>query len=181
MPQAKNAITVFVLRPTGSPSQLTKATLQLFIAHLISSKLSHATMKVYLSTVRHAHITAGLHSSFDEQLTPQLQQVLRGVQKIQAVTMPPRVHLPITLTIMEGIKRLLQQKPQSHDNVVIWAACCLGFFGFLHVSEFTIPVQEQYDHTTHLSFADISINNKHSPQLIKICIKQFKIDPFVRE
>ena len=135
-------------------------------------------MKVYLSAVRHAHVAAGLHSSFDEQLTPRLQQVLRGVQKIQAATMPPRVRLPITLTIMEDIKRLLQQKPQSYDNIMIWAACCLSFFGFLRVSEFTVPAQEQCDHTTHLSFANISINNKHSPQLIKVHIKQSKTDLF---
>ena len=61
---------------------------------------------------------------------------------------------------------------------MIWVACCLGFFGFLCVSEFTVPAQEQYDHTTHLSFADISIDNQHSPQLIKVRIKQSKTDPF---
>ena len=82
---------------------------------------------------------------------------------------------------MEDIKRLLLQKPQLYDNAMIWAAFCLGFFGFLRVSEFTVPAQEQYDHTTHLSFADISIDNKHSLQLIKVRIKQSKMDFFVRE
>ena len=92
--------------------------------------------------------------------------------------MPPRVRLPITLSIMEDIKHLLLQKPQSYNTSMIWAACCLAFFGFLRVSEFTVPAQGQYDHTTHLSLADVSINSKHSPQLMRVHIKQSKIDPF---
>ena len=43
-----------------------------------------------------------------------------------------------------------------------------------------MPAQGQYDHTTHLSlnFADVRIDNKHSPQLLRIQIKQSKTDPF---
>ena len=42
------------------------------------------------------------------------------------------------------------------------AACCLAFFGFLRVREFTIPAQDQYDQSCYLSFT----------------IKQSKMDPF---
>ena len=97
-----------------------------------------------------------------QQLTPQLQ-ALKGIQKLNQ---PPRVPVHINPSTMENMKRLLLQKPPSYDNVLIWAACCLAFFGFLWVSEFTVPAQNQYDHTTHLSISDVSIDNKDSPQLL---------------
>ena len=169
---------IFCSRTNRTTVPATEETLLLFVAYMITLNLSHATIKVYLSAVRHMHVTAGLHSDFSQQLTPHLQQVLKGVKKIQAITKPPRARLPITLSIMTDIKHLLLQKPQSYDNIMLWAACCLTFFGFLRVSEFTVPAQGQYDHTTHLSFADVSIDNKHSPQLLRIQIKQSKTDPF---
>ena len=76
------------------------------------------------------------------------------------------------------MKRLLLQEPPSYNNVLIWAACCLVFFGFLQVSEFTVPAQNQYDHTTHPSISNVSIDNKDSPQLLRIRIEQSKTDPF---
>ena len=36
-----------------------ESTLLLLVSHLITLNLSHATIKVYLSAVRHMHITAG--------------------------------------------------------------------------------------------------------------------------
>ena len=41
-----------------------------------------------------------------------------------------------------------------------------------------MPVQNQYDHTTHLSILDVSIDDKDSPQLLRVRIKQSKTDPF---
>ena len=124
------------------------------------------------------HVTVGQHSSFNLQLTPRLQQVLKGIRKTQAASQPPRARLPITRSIMQKIRCLLLKRPQSYDNIMIWAACCLAFFGFLRVSEFTVPAQNQYDHTTHLSILDVSIDDKDSPQLLRVRIKQSKTDPF---
>ena len=61
------------------------------------------------------HVTAGQHSNFTQQLTPRLQQVLKGIQKVtQSVIQPPWVRLPITLFIMQNMKHLLLQKPPSY-------------------------------------------------------------------
>ena len=60
----------------------------------------------------------------------------------------------------------------------MWAAYCLAFFGFLRVSEFTTPSDSQYDKDCHLSIDDISIHSRDNPQLLKVTLKQFKIDPF---
>lgn len=82
------------------------------------------------------HVTVGLHTHFSQQLTPRLQWALKGIKKSQVASSPPRVHLPITLQLMQKIKILLLQQPGSYNNIMLWAACCLAFFGFLRVSEF---------------------------------------------
>ena len=41
-----------------------------------------------------------------------------------------------------------------------------------------MPAQSQYDHSTHLSISDVSIDNKDHPQLLQIQIKQSKTDHF---
>ena len=111
---------------------------------------------------------------------PRLQQILKKIRKDQAATHPPKVRLPITLQILQDIKCLLSGKPQSYTIIMTWAACCLTFFGFLRVSEFTIPSQKQYDQSCHLSLGDISLDNRDTLRLLRIHLKQSKTDPFRR-
>ena len=155
-----------------------ESTLLLFATHLATSNISYTTIKIYLSAIRHIHVTAGVHSYFSQQLTPQLQQVLKGIQKSQTLTHPPRVRLPITIQIMENILQLLSQRPKSYMNVMTWAACCLAFFGFLRVSEFTVPSDNQFNQACHLCLSDIAIDNRDNPQMLQVKIKQSKTDPF---
>ena len=164
------------LKVTALPA--TEATLILFATYLATINISHTTIKVYLAGVRHMHVSAGLFSFFDKQLTPRLQLTLKGIQKNQAVTQPPRIRLPITLQLMGNIKALLAKQPSSYSNIMIWAACCLAFFGFLRVSEFTVPADDQYDESCHLSLSSISVDSRVNPQLLKIIIKQSKTNPF---
>ena len=140
--------------------------------------LSHATIKVYLSGVRSLHVTHGHHSVFNHQLTPRLQQVLKGIRKQQAIGSQPRIRRPITIQIMARIKSVLLKDPHKYHNIMMWAACCLAFFGFLRSSEFTVPSQETYDNEVHLSLKDIAVDNNTNPQLLRVTIKQSKTDPF---
>ena len=54
----------------------------------------------------------------------------------------------------------------------------MAFFGFLRCSEFTVPQQDNYDSSIHLSLADIALDSRSSPQIIQVHIKQSKTDPF---
>ena len=150
----------------------------LFVSHLANSGLTHSTIKVYLSSIRHLYVTQGKHSQFSTELTPHLQQVLKGIKKLQAITSHPRVCRPITLEIMQGIKSVLLSQSHCYHNTMIWAACCLAFFGFLRSSEFTVPAQDCFNNPIHLSPQDITIDCRHSPGMIKVSIKQSKTDPF---
>jgi len=61
---------------------------------------------------------------------------------------------------------------------MLWAACCLAFFGFLRVSEFTVPSKTEYDTSCHLCPSDIAVDNRKYPRLFKVTIKESKTDPF---
>ena len=61
---------------------------------------------------------------------------------------------------------------------MLWAACCLGFFGFLRSGEFTAPEIGEFDPEQHLSFADVAIDDVGNPGVLSVRIKQSKTDPF---
>ena len=89
--------------------------------------------------------------------------------------MSSRPRLPITPDIMSVIRSGL---PSSADGNMIWAACCVGFFGFLRAGEFTTPSLEAYDASVHLSLSDVALDSHSTPSLIRLCIKASKTDPF---
>ena len=147
----------------------------MFVGHLAQQGLSYASIKVYMSAVRNLHVSEGLHEEFAKHLTPRLELVLKGIKKESA---PRRLRLPITLDVMEKIKRVLLQRPKDPENVMMWAACCTAFFGFLRCGEFTIPSLATYDPEVHLFLADVAVDDKLAPTVVQITIKQSKTDPF---
>ena len=56
--------------------------------------------------------------------------------------------------------------------------CCLAFFRFLRVGEFTIPTESSYSPSHHLSLQDISVDSRTNPHLLQLLLKQSKTDPF---
>ena len=132
---------------------------------------------VYLSTVRYMHICRGLLKHFKQQLTPWLLLILRGIKKRQADVHPRRKRLPITIQLLGRIRNL-QSKQLSYTNITLWAMCCLAFFGFLRVSEFTILTESLYKPSRHQSVQDIAVNSRTSPRLPQLFLRQSKTDPF---
>ena len=88
---------------------------------------------------------------------------------------PPRScpRLPIIPYILRQIKSVLSN---SFNDVMIWAAMCTGFFGFLRAGEFT--VEGAFDPTAHLSYKDICIDSHTQPSLVRLLIKKSKTDQF---
>ena len=59
---------------------------------------------------------------------------------------------------------------------MLWAACCLCFFGFLRSGEAVAPTVKDYDPRCHLSFDDVCVDNRANPSFLRVRI--LKTDPF---
>ena len=57
---------------------------------------------------------------------------------------------------------------------LIWAACTLVFFGFLHASEFCTPSRSSFDPAIHLCQTDIDISPEY--RAMRVHIKASKTD-----
>ena len=71
--------------------------------------LSKYTSLLY---VRTSHVAAGRYKEFSKQLTPRLQQVIKWIQKQQAITSPQRICRPISIEILKGLHSILSKHPQ---------------------------------------------------------------------
>jgi len=61
---------------------------------------------------------------------------------------------------------------------MFWAACSLGYFGFLRASEFTVPNLASFSLSLHLGVQDIAVDSLSAPSCLRLKIKGSKTDPF---
>ena len=78
------------------------------------------------------------------------------------------------------IHAVLVRSKQDYNSIMMWAACCVAFFGLLSCSEFTVPSVNDYDPAVHLSLGDIAIDSHIAPTVVRINIKQSKTDRFCK-
>ena len=81
------------------PLPVVEHTLCTFVAHLGRERLTHPTIKSYLSAIHHCHIMSGQRNLFIGSAFPVLQYVLRGI-KWSPVRAPRQLRLPITPSIL---------------------------------------------------------------------------------
>ena len=149
-----------------SPLPLTENTICLFISYLFNQKLTHSTMKTYLSGIRHLSITAGLNDPHFHTMA-RLHYVLQGVRRSQSATsthLKPR--LPITPALLRCLQWVWLPPPgqaSTPDSCMLWAAALLGFFGFLRSGEFTVPSHNTFNPQCHLTPSDITVDRYEDP------------------
>ena len=71
---------------------------------------------------------------------------------------------------------VLTKNPLDPVNVMMWAACCLGYFAFLRSGEFTISPGSNFDPVKHLSPADIAVDSHTNPTMLRVHLKYSKTD-----
>ena len=153
----------------AKPIPASEQLLVLFAAYM-AQKCCYSTIRVYLSAVRHLHISNGYGDPLAGAL--QLNLTLRGVKRKKPQTGDAR--LPITPLILQKILEVVRRDPQNYTNLMMWAACCLGYFAFLRCGEFT--VNGKFDSTVHLSDQDIAVDDYNSPTILSILLRQSKTD-----
>ena len=131
-------------------------------------------IKVYLSAVQALHIDQGFPDPL--QNCHRLHRVFRSIKHSQGS--PSSTHLPITDSLMLVIWRSLNM--HIPDHYIIWAACALGYFGFLRLAEFTVPSLASFSPLIHLTVLDIEVNAPSSPSCMHVKIKASKTDPLCK-
>ena len=158
---------------------VTQENVTLFVAYLGTQKLSTSTIEAYLSALRYLTISQDpscLNPSFH---TPHLKVLLKGIGRANSAQGTPRVRLPITAGIMRRIKQALQIEsflPDIYTRSSLWAACCVGFFGFLRCAEFLIPDDVDFNPDLHLTVSDIYLDTSADTWKFFLRIKASKTD-----
>ena len=147
----------------------------LFVTYLAQHKLSYATIQVYLSAVRYSHIKS---NGSPIPRTPKLNYILKGIHRMSSLSHQPRERKPITFPIMERLHSALSKRTGNYKDTMIWAACCLTYFGLLRVSEFTTSFPNSFNSFTDLLLSDVALDSRTSPTSIQITLKQSKTDQF---
>ena len=149
-----------------------------FIAQLSLDGLRHRTMKTYMAGIRLLQIDRGLGDPFLSSLC-KLHYVLWGVKRTQAEDGgSSRKRLPITPSLLRSIKGIWDRNCADPDLIMLWAACCMAFFGFMRAGELTVPSNKGYDAAVHLSLSDISVDNPTSLGVLCVRLKASRTDPF---
>ena len=98
--------------------------------------------------------------------------MLRGIERHQSSNR--RQRQPITIELMHIIFQSLNFSDYNHT--ILWAACCLGFYGFLRAHEFI--VNSPFNPDIHLAVSDVQADSLVNPSSFRIHIKCSKTDPF---
>ncbi len=99
---------------------------------------------------------------------------MKGIKRLKS--RPADKRLPVTPFILAAIREVLDRKADDYDNMMLWAACCLGFFAFLRSGEFTVPNLSSFDPSLHLTPLDIATDSRSDPKMVMIRIKASKCD-----
>ena len=175
---AKDRFISFCEKFHFNPLPVTETLLCQYVSYLATQNIMHSSIKVYLSAIRHLHIENHMPDPHISNMA-RLEQVVKGVKRDQAHKLPnQRTRLPITADLMRQMKSILVKNPKDEDNIMIWAAMCLCFFGFLRAGEMTLESETSFDPGAHLCFADVAIDDPANPAILKVRIKASKTDPF---
>ena len=161
-----------------TPLPLTEEVFCLFVANLMQERLQFTSIRTYLFSVRHLQITAGLPDPFTPNAFPRLSYVLRGAWRTRALR--PDRRLPITPRLLSLLRNSWAGSSPSYESRLLWAACCLGFFGFLRVGEFTARDGSSPLNPDIISVHDISRAPGDPPNYICVHLRVSKTDPFGR-
>ena len=63
------------------------------------------------------------------------------------------------------------------DMAMLWAACTMCFFGFMHSGEVVTPGEKKFDPAIHLAYGDVTVNSHQDPQYLEVKIKASKNRP----
>ena len=99
----------------------------LFMTELSQTLVVYNSVRTYLAGVRHFHVVNSAGNPLQDKL--RLQLALAGIRRWKPKGGGTR--LPITPLVLRAIKKVLDATSTNYQNILLWAACCVGFFRFM--------------------------------------------------
>ena len=101
-----------------TPVPVSESVLCTFVTYLAEEKLTHRTIKTYLSAVRFLQIRKGYPDPFQGSAMPRPEYVLKGVKRVQAKTgvEGEKPRLPITPHILRLLKGVWSSQGTNYDT-----------------------------------------------------------------
>lgn len=163
---AKRRYLAFCDEARISPLPVTEHVACSFVAHLAQQGLRAGSIMLYLSAIRHLQICAGL-PGLERAEWPRLSYVLRGIKRGQ-VGLPRRCRLPITGEIMKQLQVFWSSPANGSifESKLLWATCCLCFFGFLRVGEATTGQGRE----ASILKSDVAVDSHSAPSVGCTCV-----------
>ena len=102
--------------------------------------------------------------------------MLRGIARSQSAH--ARTRLPVTPGIMRKLQGVcISGHLSDYVSRLLWAACCLGYFGFLRSGEFTLP---ELSSPPSILASDLEVDCHQKPSIVRVHLRRAKSDPFGR-
>ena len=81
------------------------------------------------------------------------------------------------MDIMDKLRQIWSTK-ERYDAIMLWAASCMCFYGFLRSKEITVASVAEFDPEGHLCEGDVALDKLKNPAVVRVHIEASKIDPF---
>ena len=135
---AKRRFLGFCTKAQLNPLPVSENLLCRYVTFLAEDGLAPKSIKLYLSAVRHLQVSMNFPDPKIGDMA-HLEQVVKGAKREHAKKNPDkRERLPITPELLMRMKKVWSREPKNFDNIMLWAACCLCYFGFLRSGEVAI-------------------------------------------
>ena len=106
----------------------------------------------------------------EQSALPVLKRVQMGISRARlGRQQPSRVRLPIT-EVLRQMKADLEQSGDP-ERTVIWAVCCVRFFGFFCLGELLLPSQDAFNPRLHLAWGDVAVDDACNPRMMRCHLK----------
>ena len=173
--------TTFCLRyNVPDPFPVTEHLLCCFAAFMANEGLVPQSIKSYLSALRNTQLSLGLPDPREQSALPVLKRVQMGISRARlGRPQSSKVRLPITGQVLRRVKAELERSGEPERSVV-WAVCCVAFFGFFRLGELLLPSRDAFNPRLHLAWGDVAVDNVRNPRMVRCHLKQSKTDQLGR-
>ena len=134
---AKNRYAKFCSSKHLSPLPAPEHQLCQFVSHLANENFCHSMIKCCLSPSGFCMYVAECYGDPNICNMARLEQVIKGIKSVQAKSSKKPARLPITPELLRKMRQVWMRGngSSSWDNIMLWAASLLGFFGFLDLEK----------------------------------------------